>query len=145
VAGGNQVNAPVTAPVTVGGNAVAVLDEATVEDTTSPGMPGDGAGTSDPSTEPTLPGAGSGAPGNGQPSDDGQEAQDVAGGSTSDDSVVAAELTAAAGVPVLAASAIPTLARTGFAGEVIFLGLLALMAGLGLLVASRRSGSPTRR
>jgi hypothetical protein len=149
VAGGNQVNTPVTAPITVGGNAVAVADEATVSDPVDPQVPGDGAGTTDPSTDPSTeptPGTGGGAPGNaGQPTEEGPEAPGTTADGSTADSAVAAGVTAGPGVPVRAASAVPALAQTGFAGEAVFLGVLALLAGLGLLAVSQRSGASTRR
>jgi hypothetical protein len=123
-----------------------VADEATVEDPSGPTTPGDTAGTSDPSTEPTPPGVGSDAPGNaGRPSEDGPETPGVTGGGSDAVGMVASGVSAGASVPVQAASAVPVLAQTGFAGEAVFLGVLALLAGLGLLVVSRRSGASTRR
>ena len=138
MAGGNQVDAPVTAPVTVGGNAVAVADDASVENPGTPGTPSDTPGTPDTPgdtpddrAEPDEDAANTSAstgPASGDPSGD-VGLFDEDGTSTS---------ASTGSVAVTAASAIPNLARTGFAPGLLALGVLALLAGLGLTLAVRR-------
>ncbi|GGB64816.1 hypothetical protein GCM10011314_00010 [Knoellia flava] len=56
--GGNQVDLPVAAPVTIGGNAVSVVGDATTEGSTTPSDPTTPTEPTDPGTpgEPTDPG-----------------------------------------------------------------------------------------
>ena len=133
IAGGNQVNTPVTAPVTVGDNAVGVIGEGTVEGPGTPGAPGGAPDMpADTFDEPAEPGDdaagtdGSAGPAMGDSSGDGGAFEDDSTGVSLSRTTVAA------------ASAIPSLARTGFSPQLVTLGFLALVAGLALVMVGRR-------
>jgi hypothetical protein len=119
-----------------------VLDDASVVTPTGPGVPRDADDAPAPGAGPAQPGADGDAPAHAGLAAEGSQGAVEAGDSAAGGPV---EPTAGAGGRVRAASAVPALARTGFAAEAALLGLLALLAGLGLHVASRRSDASTRR
>lgn len=147
VASGTQVVPVITAPLTVGGNAIGVLGDSTttgsaaggagdadeasgdpLADDTEPGTPGTGSGDD---TDGAVPGTGGGAVSDGTTPGAGEAGVGNFG-------AVAADGSAAVATAALAAAAVPALAATGNspAGAGLF-SLLLLAAGMGLVALKR--------
>jgi hypothetical protein len=142
VAGGTQVVAPVTAPVTVGGNAVSVLGDSTA---TTPADPSDPVTPVDPS-DPVIPADPSDPVTPADPSDPvTPTAIDPAtSGSGPEGSVgVLGTMTRTATTMAAAAPALSRLAQTGAAtGLLVGAALLLLLVGGLLTVVGRRTDDP---
>lgn len=147
VGGGNQVDLPVTVPITIGGNAGTIIGDATTEDpttTTDPSDPGGGDPTDPPTpTSPTDPSDPTGPTNPGGGTDAG--GSDTGGGgdtsTTGDPGVPTGSHAAASAIPVSVGSAPtePSLAMTGSNPlPLLAAAVLLLLTGLRLRGMSRR-------